>query len=145
MSGCINRAQLCGYLGQDPDISFMPSGQKVCKISLATTSSYTDKNSKEKMTYTQWHKVIIFNMLYIDLIEKHTKKGSKIYLEGQIQTRKYKDSSGSDRYITEIVMQNYNSQLAICESNKDYSDISENENSKNYDQEISLLDDEIPF
>ena len=102
MARGINKVILIGHLGQDPEVKYMPSGQAVCNVTLATTESWTDKNSGEKVEKTEWHRVVFFRRL-AEIAGEYLRKGSQVYLEGRLQTRKWQDQSGNDRYTTEIV------------------------------------------
>lgn len=102
MARGINKVILVGHLGQDPEVKYMPSGQAVCNITLATTDSWTDKNSGEKVEKTEWHRVVFFRRL-AEIAGEYLRKGSQVYVEGRLQTRKWQDQGGNDRYTTEIV------------------------------------------
>lgn len=102
MSRGINKVILVGNLGQDPEVKYMPSGQAVCNISVATTTSWNDKTSGEKVEKTEWHRVVFFRRL-AEIAGEYLHKGSQVYIEGRLQTRKWQDQSGTDRYSTEIV------------------------------------------
>lgn len=107
MSGSLNRAQLIGNLGRDPEIRSMQNGNRVANLSLATSESWKDKTSGERKERSDWHRVVVFNEHLIGVIEKYAKKGQKVFIEGQIQTRKYTDQSGVEKYTTEIVLQSF--------------------------------------
>ncbi len=102
MARGVNKVILVGNLGQDPEVKYMPSGQAVCNISIATTESWNDKNSGEKVEKTEWHRVVFFRRL-AEIAGEYLRKGSQVYIEGRLQTRKWQDQSGNDRYTTEIV------------------------------------------
>jgi single-strand DNA-binding protein len=102
MARGVNKVILVGNLGQDPEIKYMPSGQAVCNISIATTESWNDKNSGEKVEKTEWHRVVFFRRL-AEIAGEYLRKGSQVYIEGRLQTRKWQDQSGNDRYTTEII------------------------------------------
>ena len=102
MAHGINKVILVGRLGQDPDLRYMPSGGAVTKVSIATTDTWTDKQSGQRQERTEWHQVVMFNKL-AEIAGKYLKKGSQVYIEGRLQTRKWQDNSGQDRYTTEIV------------------------------------------
>ena len=116
MSGSVNKVVLIGYLGHKPDIRTTQYGNKLASFSLATSDSWTDKNSGERREKTEWHRIVIYSEALVKLAEQYLDKGSKIYLEGQLQTYKWQDSSGIDRYTTEIVLQNYRSVLTLLDS-----------------------------
>ena len=152
MSGSLNKVQLIGRLGADPEIKQMVNGKNVARLSVATSQSWKDKSTGERKEKTEWHRVVIFNVGLVNVVQQYLKKGANIYLEGQLSTRKWKDEkSGQDKYSTEIVLQGYNSSLTmLCgkansvnsnETSKDKSSLPNDEVS----QDNSDLDDEIPF
>lgn len=102
MARGVNKVILVGNLGQDPEVKYMPSGQAVCNISVATTESWNDKSSGEKQERTEWHRVVFFRRL-AEIAGEYLRKGSQVYIEGKLQTRKWQDQGGADRYTTEIV------------------------------------------
>jgi len=102
MARGVNKVILVGNLGQDPEIKYMPSGQAVCNITIATTESWKDKTSGEKVEKTEWHRIVFFRRL-AEIAGEYLRKGSQVYVEGRLQTRKWQDQSGNDRYTTEIV------------------------------------------
>ena len=115
MAYSINKVILVGNVGNDPDIKTFQSGDKVANFSIATSESWKDKQSGEQKSITEWHKVAIFNTGLIEIAEKFVKKGMKVYLDGQLQTRKWQDSSGADKYSTEIVLQKYRGELMLLD------------------------------
>jgi single-strand DNA-binding protein len=115
MSKSLNRASLVGNLGRDPESRTMQSGGKVVTFSLATTDQWTDRASGEKKSATQWHRVVIYNEVLGDLSEKYLKKGSRVMVEGRIESRKYTDQSGNERDTTEIVLRQINAQLILLD------------------------------
>lgn len=119
MAGSINKVILVGNLGADPRVSNTQSGTKVVNLSVATTDSWRDKASGERKDRTEWHRVVIFNPQLADIAEKYLRKGSKVYIEGQLQTRKWEDTNGGERYTTEIVLQNFNGNLTLLDSKGD--------------------------
>jgi single-strand DNA-binding protein len=110
----VNKVILIGHLGRDPEIRSTQDGTKVCNLSIATSESWKGKDGERKEK-TEWHNVVIFNERLLDVAERFLKKGSKVYLEGQLQTRKWKDQSGSDRFTTEIVMQKFRGELQMLD------------------------------
>ncbi len=116
MAGSVNKVILVGNLGRDPEIRRLNSGDPVCNLSLATSESWKDRQSGERKERTEWHRVVIFNPNLCDVAEKYLKKGSKIYLEGQLQTRKWQDQSGQDKYSTEVVVQRFRGDLQMLDS-----------------------------
>ena len=109
----VNKVILLGNLGRDPDIRSMQSGKKMASFSIATSKRWKDKSTQEQKESTSWHNIVVFNEGLVDVIEKYVKKGSKIYVEGELSTRKYQDKDGNDRYTTEVVLQGYNSTLTM--------------------------------
>lgn len=118
MTGSINEATLLGRMGQDPDIRSMQSGDRVANLSIATSESWKDKNSGEKNERVQWHRVVVFNQPLIGIIEQYLKKGDQVYIQGQIENRKWTDNNGVEKYTTEIVLRPYNSKLILLGGNK---------------------------
>jgi len=112
----INKAILIGNVGKDPEVANLGAGGRVVKFSLATSETWKDKTSGERKEKTEWHNVVIWNEGLGDVAEKYLRKGSKVYIEGAIQTRKWQDSSGQDRYSTEIVLQRFNGALVLLGS-----------------------------
>lgn len=133
----VNKVILIGNLGQDPEIRNLQDGKKVANLSVATSEQWRDKNSGEKREKTEWHRVVIFGNL-AETAEKWLHKGSKVYLEGQIQTRKWQDQSGQDRYTTEVVLQAFNSRLVMLDGAKGERVPADRDTPPD-------LDDEIPF
>ena len=115
MAGSVNKVILVGNLGADPDVRTMQSGGRVCNLSLATSESWKDKNSGERQERTQWHRVVVFNDNIVGVCEKFLKKGSKIYIEGQIETRKWTDNAGVEKYTTEVVLRPYRGELTMLD------------------------------
>lgn len=116
MSGSVNKVILVGNIGRDPDIRTMQNGNRVANLSLATSERWRDRSSGEQRERTEWHRVVVFDERLIDVIEKYVKKGSKLFVEGQLQTRKWQDQSGQDRYTTEVVLQRFRSELTMLDS-----------------------------
>ena len=152
MAYSINKVILVGNVGNDPELKTFQSGDKVVNFSLATSESWKDKETGEQKSVTEWHKVAIFNTGLIDIAERFIKKGMKVYLEGQLQTRKWQDSSGIDKYTTEIILQRYRGELVILDKieSKASNNSEEIKKENNYTIEDfsgkdSLLDDDIPF
>ncbi len=155
MAGSINKVILIGNVGKNPEIRRTTAGDPVASFSLATTESWNDRNSGERKEKTEWHNIVVFNKGLVKVIENYVEKGTKLYIEGQLQTRKWQDKDGNDRYTTEIVLQAYRSEFQILSSkgsinkssypddNGYKSDSEYNQASQtNYENE---LDDEIPF
>jgi single-strand DNA-binding protein len=116
MAGSVNKVILVGNMGRDPEIRRTQDGRPIANLRVATTESWRDKNSGEKREKTEWHTVVIFSEPLCRFVEQYVKKGSKIYVEGQLQTRKWQDQQGQDRYSTEVVLQGFNSQLTLLDS-----------------------------
>ena len=153
MSGSVNKVTLVGNLGRDPEIRAMQNGDKIVQLSIATSDRWKDKNSGEQRERTEWHRVVIFNDALGKIAEQYLKKGSTVYLEGQLQTRKWTDQqSGQDKYTTEVVLQRYRGELTLLGSRPD-NQINNDYNKSEIDQLsdpsvsniASDLDDEIPF
>ncbi len=119
MSGSVNKVTLLGHLGKDPEIRRLTSGDPVASFSVATSESWRDKASGERKEKTEWHRVVIFNKNLADVAEKYLRKGSKVYLEGALQTRKWTDKDGAEKYSTEVVLQNFNGTLVLLDGKKD--------------------------
>lgn len=115
MAGSVNKVILVGNLGNDPEVRSLPSGGKVVNLSVATSERWRDRNSGEQREKTEWHRVVIFSEGLARVAEQYLKKGSKVYLEGQLQTRKWQDQSGQDKYSTEVVLQNFNSSMVLLD------------------------------
>ena len=157
MAYSINKVTLVGNIGNEPEVKTFQNGNKVVNLSLATSERWKDKESGEMKTNTEWHKVVIYNPVLADIAEKYVKKGSKIYLEGQLQTRKWQDSSGADKYTTEVVLQNYRGELLLLDrtnySNSFKGIESQNQSTQNLNKDSKIeipnnlenLDDDIPF
>ena len=157
MVGSVNKAILLGNLGRDPEIRSMQSGSKMASFSIATSKRWKDRNTQEQKEKTSWHNIVVFGDGLVDIVEKYVKKGSKIYVEGEIQTRKWQDKDGNDRYTTEVILQGYNSNLTLLDS-RNNPQMSSN-NTDQIDQSKSIednsfgtqssdsddLDEDIPF
>ena len=116
MAGSVNKVILVGNLGADPEIRRLNSGDPVVNLRIATSETWRDKNSGERKERTEWHNVVVFNDSHAKFAEQYLKKGSKVYLEGQLQTRKWQDKDGQDKYTTEVVLQGFNSQLTMLDT-----------------------------
>ena len=157
MAYSINKVTLVGNIGNEPEVKTFQNGNKVVNLSLATSERWKDKESGEMKTNTEWHKVVIFNPVLADIAEKYVKKGSKIYLEGQLQTRKWQDSSGTEKYTTEVVLQNYRGELLLLDRTNDSNSFKgiegQNQSTQNLNKDSKIeipnnlenLDDDIPF
>jgi single-strand DNA-binding protein len=116
MAGSVNKVILVGNLGRDPEIRSTQDGTKVANLSLATSESWRDKNTGERKERTEWHRVVIFNERLVDVVEKYVKKGSKLYVEGALQTRKWTDNTGAEKYSTEVVLQRFRGELTMLDA-----------------------------
>jgi single-strand DNA-binding protein len=115
VAGSVNKVILIGNLGKDPEVRSMQNGGKVCNLSVATSESWKDKMSGERKERTEWHRVVIFNENLISVAERFLKKGSKVYLEGQIETRKWADQAGVEKYSTEVVLRPFRGELTLLD------------------------------
>lgn len=116
MAGSVNKVILIGNLGADPEVRRLNSGDQVVNFRLATSDTWRDKNTGERKERTEWHNVVVYNENIGKVVEQYCKKGSKVYVEGQLQTRKWQDQSGQDRYTTEIVLQRFRGELTLLDS-----------------------------
>jgi single-strand DNA-binding protein len=115
MAGSLNKVMIIGNLGQDPEVKSFQNGGKVCNLRIATSEQWKDKNTGERQERTEWHSVAIFSEGLVSVAERFLRKGSKVYVEGQLQTRKWQDQSGNDRYSTEIVLRGFNGTLTMLD------------------------------
>lgn len=115
----VNKVFLVGNLGNDPDIRSMQSGDHVCNLSIATSETWKDKSTGERKSKTQWHKVVIFNQPLVKVCENYLKKGSKVFIEGSLETRKWQDKDGKDQYTTEVVLKPFNGSLVMLDGKSD--------------------------
>ena len=151
MAGSLNKVQLIGRLGADPEVKQMVNGKNVARLSLATSQSWKDRNTGEKKEKTEWHRIVVFNEGLVNVVQQYLKKGAQIYIEGQLSTRKWKDEqTGQDKYSTEVLLQGYNSTLTMLGGSNSNNLTSSSANKNNdFDQtnqqSSSDLDDEIPF
>ena len=156
MAGSVNKVILVGNVGNEPEIRTFQNGGRVANLSLATSENWKDKNTGERKDKTEWHRVSVTNEGLIKVIENYVHKGSKLYIEGQLETRKWQDQDGNDRYTTEVVLQGFNSNLTLLDSrNANKSSEEETistEKTSNIDNTVisessdsSKADDDIPF
>ena len=154
MAGSINKVILVGNLGDDPKVSNTNSGAKIVNLNLATSETWKDRSTGERKERTEWHRVVIFNPGLADVAEKYLRKGSKVYLEGQLQTRSWEDNSGQKRYTTEVVLQNFSGNLVMLDGKGDgvpaggndvFSASDSGWDSTPASAAPSNLDDDIPF
>lgn len=118
MSGSVNKVILIGNLGKDPEIRSFGSGGQVANLSVATSETWRDKQTGERKEKSEWHKIVIFNEHIIKFVEQYAKKGTKVYLEGSLQTRKWTDQSGAEKYATEIVLQKFKGELTLLDGGR---------------------------
>lgn len=162
MAGSINKVILVGNLGKDPEVRAMQDGREIVNLTLATSESWQDKTTGERKEKTEWHRIVIFNQGLVKVAKSYLNKGSKVYIEGQLQTRKWTDNDGNERYSTEVVLQNFNGNLTMLDSKGGNSEYSADNNSSStpafgqttgsFDKAASPspiateeLDDEVPF
>jgi single-strand DNA-binding protein len=115
MSGSVNKVILVGNLGRDPEIRTLNSGDRVANFSIATSETWRDRNSGERRERTEWHRVVVFNDNLVKVVENYLRKGSKVYIEGALQTRKFQDQSGAERQMTEVVLQKFRGELTMLD------------------------------
>lgn len=162
MAGSVNKVILVGNLGADPEIRSTQNGNEIANFSIATSEQWKDKNSGEKRVKTEWHRVVIFQPGLVNIAKQFLKKGSKVYLEGSLQTRKWTDNNNNERYTTEIVLQGFNSNFTMLDNNSSGESYSQNTNSNPFPDQGTFsnekksntnnqsniaqdIDDEIPF
>ena len=119
MAGSLNKVLLIGRLGKDPELREFPSGGKVCNFSLATSETWKDSSTGERQERTSWHNIAIFNERRAEIAEQYLRKGSQVYIEGQLETRKWQDQAGNDRYTTEVVLKNFRGELTMLGGRSD--------------------------
>jgi single-strand DNA-binding protein len=158
MAGSLNKVMLIGNLGRDPEVRHTQDGKAIVSLNVATSETWRDKSSGERKERTEWHRVVIFNEALAKVAEQYLKKGSKVYIEGQLQTRKYTDKDGVEKYATEVVLQNYRGELAMLDGRNGGSGESAGYGDSEFGQSSPLpqrakpaaafareLDDEVPF
>jgi single-strand DNA-binding protein len=150
MAGSLNKVLLIGRLGNDPEIKQMQNGKSVARLSVATSENWKDKNTGEKKEKTEWHRVVIFNEGLVGVVQKYLKKGAQVYIEGQLNTNKYTDSSGQEKYSTQIVLQGYSSSLTMLDGkNSSSGDSKKLESSQLPSDDMPDIsqdpDDKVPF
>lgn len=141
----LNKVQLIGNVGADPEIREFDNGGKVANIRLATSERWKDKNTGERKEKTEWHSIAVFNDGLVGVIQSYVKKGSKLYIEGKLQTRKWQDRSGNDRYSTEVVLQGFGGKLIMLDSRGGGSYMSSGGTTVGSGMPPGDVDDEIPF
>ena len=155
MAGSVNKVILLGNLGKDPDIRATSTGSRLASFSIATSTKYRNKDTQQLEDKTEWHRIVVFNDKLADICEKYLRKGSKIYIEGHLQTRKWTDNNGVDKYTTEVVIPNYSGVLTMLDSRAQSSVSEENTSQLDSAADEALggsdnstaeqLDDDIPF
>lgn len=153
MAGSINKVILVGNLGADPEVRQTQDGRPIVNLRIATSENWRDKSTGERREKTEWHRVVIFSEGLARVAEQYLRKGSKIYLEGQLQTRKWQDQNGQERYTTEVVLQNFNSALVMLDGRRDgagamggdFGGEQQGSNAPRSGGQSFELDDEIPF
>ena len=153
MAGSLNKVMIIGNLGADPEVRTFQNGNKVCNLRIATSENWRDKNTGERREKTEWHSVSIFSEGLVKVCEQYLKKGSKVFVEGSLQTRKWQDQAGADRYSTEVVLQGFGSTLTMLDGrsgssedfNKSPDTLAPNSSENSFSTNTNDIDDEIPF
>lgn len=152
MAGSVNKVILVGNLGKNPEIRTTQDGMKIANLSVATSEQWRDKNTQERVERTEWHRVVIFNEKLADVAEKYLRKGAKLYIEGQLQTRKWTDQNGQERYTTEVVVPRFRGEITMLDGTKSQggsSDYPSFESTPSVTREslspMGDIDDDIPF
>ena len=159
MAGSVNKVILVGNLGRDPEVRSFQNGGKVCNLRIATSETWKDRNTGERKEKTEWHRVAIFNEGLVNVVKNYLRKGSKVYIEGALQTRKWVDNNNQERYTTEVVLQGYNGNLTMLDSKGSGGGMADSGMNQGYSQPAPMaaaapaaapapaaeLDDEIPF
>lgn len=141
----LNKVTLIGNLGKDPEVRSMQNGDRVCNFSVATSETWKDKASGERKEKTEWHRVVVFNERLVDVAEKYLRKGSKVYLEGALQTRKWADQSGVEKYSTEVVLQKFRGEIVMLDSPKGETETYSAGGQRQPAKAGAAVDDEIPW
>jgi single-strand DNA-binding protein len=154
MAGSVNKVILVGNLGKDPEVRMTQEGTKIVNLALATSESWRDKETQERKERTEWHRVVIFNEKLAEIADKYLRKGSKIYVEGQLQTRKWTDQNGQERYSTEVILSRFRGELAMLDSARGQgggetmsfdAPTSSNNTAREAFPSLEDIDDQIPF
>lgn len=148
MAGSLNKVTLIGNLGRDPEIRTTNEGKEIASFTVATSDVWKDRATGEKRERTEWHRIVVFNEGLVGVIKNYMQKGSKVFIEGSLQTRKWTDPQGAEKYTTEVVLQNYNATLILLDSRESgipRSSAGEGAHENEKQLEHSELDDEIPF
>lgn len=144
MVGSLNRVMLIGNLGKDPEVRKTQDGREIVNFSLATNESWKDKATGEKRERTEWHRVVVFNEALVNVAKNFLRKGSKVFIEGTLQTRKWSDSSGQERYTTEVALQGYNCSLNVLDGRRDGAG-GNSDDAVDMHSSSSHNEDEVPF
>jgi single-strand DNA-binding protein len=143
MAGSLNKVTLIGHLGRDPEVRYAPDGTKIVQFPVATGETWKDKVTGERRDKTEWHRIVIFNDRLADIAERFLKKGSRAYIEGQMQTRKWTDASGTEKFSTEVVISRFKGEIILLDARQQNN---HNHQDEHMDQSSNLvIDDEIPF
>ena len=146
MAGSINKVILIGNLGRDPEVRTFNSGGKVCNLRVATSESWKDKQTGERKERSEWHSIAIFQEGLVRIAEQYLRKGSKVYIEGKLQTRKWQDQSGQDKYSTEVVLQGYDGVLTMLDDRRERNGSAPQSHQEGRDESNNFFyDDKIPF
>lgn len=146
MSGSVNKVILVGNLGKDPEVRSTQEGKKIVNLSVATSESWKDRNSGERKERTEWHRVVIFNEALANIAEQYLEKGMKVYFEGQLQTRKWTDQAGQEKYSTEVILPAFGGAMVMLSTNGGRADTeAEERQARRSTAAADLMDDEIPF
>lgn len=147
----VNKVILVGNLGRDPEIRTTQNGNKIANLSVATSESWKDRNTGERKERTEWHRVVLFNEGLVNVAENYLNKGSKVYIEGQLETRKWQDQQGKDNYSTEVVLRPYRGELTMLDSRQDRQQFSQNHAApamaaaQSGSGDFDAIDDDVPF
>lgn len=145
MAGSVNKVVLVGNLGKDPEIRTMQDGSKVASFNVATSETWKDKATGERKERTEWHRVAVFNPNLAEVCEKYLHKGSKVYLEGQLQTRKWQDQTGADRFTTEVIIPRFRGDIVLLDSKGDGASLAAAAAEMDDKAASAPIDDDIPF
>ena len=140
----LNSVQLIGNLGRDPDIRTTQSGSKIANLSLATSETWKDKNTGERKEKSDWHRIVVFNEGLVGVIERYLRKGSKIYVSGKLETRRWTDQSGTEKYSTEVILRGFDSKIIMLDGKSDSAPANTDQN-QGYGGAPDDLDDSIPY
>lgn len=147
MAGSVNKVIIIGNVGKYPEIRSFQNGGRVASFSVATSESWKDKATGERKDRTEWHRISVMNDALVGIVEKYVKKGSKVYIEGQLETRKWTDNQGVEKYSTEVVLRPYRGEITLLDGRKDGGEVDERESAETLHQTAvrNDMDDEIPF